>query len=288
MVEKYDPRRHPIRSDLAAVDYQNLVEAARYVEGEVRQINCDCVGLRAQPSLEASIDTQGLYGEWITVYEETQDGWAWGQLATDGYVGWLRANSLGAVSTATHHVRSLRTFRYPEPDLKAPVVGWLSIGSQVTVCEQFEVRGLLYAVLSDGSSVVEKHLKALDQVEDDWVTIAEEFVGTPYLWGGRSSLGLDCSALVQIAAQSGGFSLPRDSDMQEAEAGLEIHVDDLQNLQRGDLIFWKGHVGIVSGPNRLLHANGYTMNVAYEALDKAVDRIASTEWGQITKVRRLK
>jgi len=288
MTEIFDRRRHPVRADLAALDYEGRVKADRFVEGEVVQVTADRLAIRPEPRPDRPIDTEALRGEWVTVYERTPEGWAWGQLDTDGYVGWLSSDGLGPVTAATHRVRALRTYRYPGPDLKFPPLGLLSMGSLVTVTGETETRGLIYALLSDGSALVAKHLVPVEAREDDWVSVAEEFLGTPYLWGGRSSLGLDCSALIQLGAQAAGYDLPRDSDMQEAEAGMEIPHDDPAALLRGDLLFWKGHVGIVAGKNRLLHANGHTMTVAFEPLDRAIERIAETEWGAITKARRLK
>ena len=287
MTDTFDRRRHPVRPDLAAFDYQGRAAADRFVEGEIFQVIADRIEIRPEPRPDRSIDTEALRGEWVTVYEQTPEGWAWGQLDTDGYVGWFPSDGIGALSAATHRVRALRTYRYPGPDLKYPPLGLLSIGSKVTVTGETETRGLKYALLNDGSAIVSKHLVPFEMKEADWVAVAEEFAGTPYLWGGRSSLGLDCSALVQLAAQAGGHDLPRDSDMQEAEAGEAIPHDDPAALKRGDLLFWKGHVGIITGPNRLLHANGYTMTVAFEPLDLAIERIAATEWGPITKARRL-
>ncbi len=288
MTNALDRRFHPVRPDLAARDYEGRVEAGRFVDGEVFQVTADSLAFRADPRPDCTIDTEALRGEWITVYEQTPEGWAWGQLDTDGYVGWFSSGGIGQVTAATHRVRALRTYRYPGPDLKFPPLGLLSIGSQVTVAGTAETRGLSYAILDDGSAVVAKHLVALTDYEDDWVAVAEEMLGTPYLWGGRTSVGLDCSALIQLAAQAGGIDIPRDSDVQEADAGDEIAHDDPRVFRRGDLVFWKGHVGIVAGPNRFLHANGYTMTVAYEPLDQAIERIAATEWGAVTRARRLR
>lgn len=287
MKNLFDRRLHPVRLDLAALDYQGRVEAERFVEGEVLQVTADSLAMRPDPRPDCPIDTEVLCGEWVTVYEKTAEGWAWGQLDTDGYVGWISSDGLGPVKAATHRVRALRTYRYPGPDLKFPPLGVLSIGSKVTVVGEAETRGLTYALLSDGSAVVAKHVIGLDDVEKDWVGVAEEMLGTPYLWGGRTSVGLDCSALVQLAAQAGGIDIPRDSDMQEHNAGHEIPHDDPSAFRRGDLVFWKGHVGIVTAPNMLLHANGFTMTVAYEPLDSAIARIAATEWGAVTNARRL-
>jgi len=287
MTTSFDRRLHPVRPDLAARDYEGKVETGRFVDGEVFQVTADSLAIRPDPRPDCPIDTEALCGEWITVYEKTAEGWAWGQLDTDGYVGWFSSDGLGSVTAATHRVRALRTYRYPGPDLKFPPRGLLSIGAQVTVVGEIETRGLSYAILNDGSSVVAKHLVSLDDYDADWVAVAEEMLGTPYLWGGRTTVGLDCSALIQLAGQPSGLDILRDSDMQEAEAGHEIPHDDPSALQRGDLVFWKGHVAIVTGPNRLLHANGFTMTVAYEDLDRAISRIAATEWGAVTKARRL-
>jgi cell wall-associated NlpC family hydrolase len=287
MQTNFDRRRHPVRMDLAAKSYEGQVAADRFVEGEKYRVSADRLEFRPQPRQDISIDTEGLFGEKITVYEQTQEGWAWGQLETDGYVGWFSSDAIQKAEKPTHRVTALRTFRYPAPELKMPPLSLLSIGSLVSVAGEAETRGLRYAVLADGSAIVAKHLVPLGHTDADWVASAEALLGTPYLWGGRSSLGLDCSALVQLAAQTGGILLPRDSDMQEAEAGTEIPFDNVSSLIRGDLLFWKGHVGIITAPNQLLHANGHTMTVAYEELDKAVARIAATEWGAITKARRL-
>lgn len=287
MTNSLDRRLHPVRPDLAPSAYKGQVEAERFVDGTVRQIIVDQVDIRPKPQLDALVDTQGLFGERVTVFEETPEGWAWGQLHTDGYVGWFSSDALGEVLKPTHRVRALRTYRYPGADLKFPPKDQISIGSLVTVTGTQITRGLEYALLSDGSAVVAKHLVPLDHREDDWVSVAEELIGTPYLWAGRSSLGLDCSALVQLAAQTAGINLLRDSDMQEAEAGELLANPDMDNLQRGDLIFWRGHVAIVQNRETILHANGYTMTVAIENTRSALERIAATEWGAVTAVRRL-
>lgn len=287
MTTTFDRRRHPVRPDLAAKSYETRTIAERFVDGQDFTICADQTEFRSQPRSDISIDTEALFGEDVRVYEQTPEGWAWGQLATDGYVGWFSSNAFAECHQATHRVRTLRTYRYPIAELKMPPRGLLSMGAKVTVIGEEEKRGCRYALLQDGSAIVANHLVPLDHKEPDWVSTAEEFLGTPYRWGGRSSLGLDCSALVQLAAQTGGYELPRDSDMQEAEAGEEIPHTDLSALRRGDLLFWKGHVGIICGPNELLHANGHTMTVSREQLDKAVERIAANEWGAITKARRL-
>jgi len=250
-------------------------------------VTADVLAFRREPRPDCPIDTEALFGEAITVYEETMEGWAWGQLETDGYVGWFSSDGIGPFHETTHKVSALRTFRYPGPELKAPPLGMLSLGARVAVTGHAVTRGLEYALLADGSTVVARHLVPLGRSADDWVSVAEALLGTPYLWGGRSSLGLDCSALVQLAASFGGHSLPRDSDLQERQAGDALPLET-RGLRRGDLLFWRGHVGVLSAPDLLLHANGFTMTVAHEALDAAVARIGATEFGALTAIRRLR
>ncbi|MDD7910098.1 NlpC/P60 family protein [Pseudovibrio exalbescens] len=284
---QFDRRLHPVRPDLAARAYEGKCSADRFVDGRRMAIAADIVPLRGEPSEFAGIDTELLYGETFTVFDE-RDGWSWGQNDTDGYVGWLPTETLGAHFTPTHRVKVLRTYRYPEAELKRPPKGLISLGAMVHVVCHAETRGLTYAELADGSFVVAEHLAPLEHRVEDWVTTAEAMLGTPYLWGGRSTMGTDCSGLVQLSTQSGGYQLRRDADMQEATAGEALSLEDgLPALQRGDLLFWKGHVGLMSDPETLLHANGYTMTVAYEPLNVALERIAKNEFGALTAVRRL-
>jgi cell wall-associated NlpC family hydrolase len=285
----FDRRRHPVRSDLAAEHYRGRVEAAAFASGTGMRVVADSVALRPAPDPNRSIDTEALHGESFTAYEMRDDGWAWGQLESDGYVGYLPLKALAPASLPpTYRVSALRSFRYPDAELKSPPLGLLSMGARVRVTGREMTRGLEFALLDDGSAMVARHLAPLAHVEPDWVSIAEMFLGSPYLWGGRTSLGLDCSALIQLAAAAGGLDVPRDADMQEAEAGEALDISSgLPELRRGDLVFWKGHVGIMRDPETLLHANGYTMTVASEPLAPAVARIARNEWGAVSAARRL-
>ncbi|WP_037546463.1 C40 family peptidase [Stappia stellulata] len=284
-----DRRLHPVRPDLAAESYRGRVEAEAFAPGVAMRVAADSVALRPVPDPARSIDTEALHGEIFTVYETRGDGWAWGQLETDGYVGFLPSNALGSTgATPTHRVAALRSYRYPDAELKSPPLGLLSMGTRVCVTGQAVTRGLAFALLDDGSAMVARHLVPLDHREADWVGVAETFLGTPYLWGGRTSLGLDCSAIVQLAAAAGGLDVPRDTDMQEREAGTPLDIaSGLPALQRGDLVFWKGHVGIMRDGETLLHANGFTMSVASEPLAPAIARIARNEWGALTAARRF-
>lgn len=288
MTNQFDRRLHPVRKDLAATAYEGRVEADKFVDGQTMTVVADKIALRPKPDLSSGIDTELNFGETFTVYDQSSDGWAWGQLATDGYVGWLPSSAIGKLVLPTHRVSALRTYRYPEAEMKRPPLGLLSIGSLLHVVDYETTRGLQFAKLEDGSFVVAKHLVEVAEAASDWVATAEALLGTPYLWGGRSSLGLDCSGLIQLATQSGGIKAPRDADMQEKELVIALDLSNgLPELQRGDLMFWRGHVGVMSDSNTLLHANGYTMTVAYEGIKEALERISKHEFGQLTSVKRL-
>jgi cell wall-associated NlpC family hydrolase len=278
-----DPRRHPYRDDLAAEVLRGKVAAPRYASGQQRQVVHSATPLRGRPDTLASWTSEALHGELVTVYEE-RDGWAWVQLARDGYVGYLRPGALSAnVRVPTHRVRALGTFLYPSADVKAPP--WLPLGlnATLTVTEMASP----FARVADGSFVPSRHIAELSWHAPDFVAVAERFVGTPYLWGGKSRLGLDCSGLVQVALQAAGLEAPRDSDMQQAELGSEVPVaDDLDGLQRGDLVFWAGHVGIMTDAFLIVHANAHHMAVVVEPLKAVADRNARAGL-PIAAVRRL-
>jgi len=278
-----DPRRNAYRADLAAEALRGKVEAPRYAAGELRQVVHSATPLRAAPDARQSWTTEALYGELVTVYEE-RDGWAWVQLARDGYVGYLRPSALSAqVKRPTHKVKALGTFLYPSAEVKASPWMQLCMNSMLTVAET----GPTFAKLADGSFVPSRHICEHDRHAPDRVAIAERFAGVPYLWGGRSRLGIDCSGLLQTALQAAGLECPRDSDMQLAELGRDVPIrDDLDGLMRGDMVFWAGHVGIMVDAYLLLHANMHHMSVVTEPLASAVDRIAGTG-SPIAAIKRL-
>jgi cell wall-associated NlpC family hydrolase len=278
----FDPRLTPARADLAAKHLQGKVKAARYVEGRVYDVIEAQAPLRREPRPDAPLDTEALKGERVTIYDTNGEGWAWGQLAADGYVGWLPDNALAPPGAApTHKVTALRTLVFPGPSIKLPPLEALPLGARLNIA-RIEDR---MAVTPSGAYVPAAHLAPLDRNETDFVAVAERFLGAPYLWGGKTALGLDCSGLVQVALTACGVACPRDSDMQEAALGTEVSADP-SALERGDLIFWKGHVAIARDRGSLLHANAYHMAVAVEPIADAVTRIrgAGTE---ISCVRRL-
>jgi cell wall-associated NlpC family hydrolase len=267
----FDPRLTPARPDLAAKHLQGAVSAARYVEGRLREVIEPQAPLRRAPLPDANLITEALLGERVTVYETTDEGWAWGQLAGDQYVGWMPANALSLPGPApTHKVSALRTFAFPGLDIKLPPLAALPFGARLVVVRHEAP----FAVTAAGGYVPAQHLQPTDVAEPDFVAVAERFVGVPYLWGGKTSLGIDCSGLVQVALTACGVACPRDSDMQERALGTTI-ASDVAELRRGDLLFWKGHVAIVRDPETLLHATGHYMAVVTEPLVQAVERICA-------------
>lgn len=275
-----DPRLTPARDDLAAAHLRGVVEAPRFVEGEAREVAEPVAPLRRRPAGDAPLDTEALHGERVTVYADDGEGWAYVQLAADGYVGYLPADALRPVSAVpTHRVAVPRTFIFPGPDIKLPPRGALCFGSRVAVRGE---KGA-FAAIAEGF-VFARHLSPVEAREDDPVAVAARFLGVPYLWGGRSALGLDCSGLVQTALSACGIEAPRDSDMQEAALGAPLPLD--APLTRGDLLFWPGHVALVEDPGTLLHANAFHMMVVREPLVPALARIAASG-SPLRAVRRL-
>jgi cell wall-associated NlpC family hydrolase len=279
-VTTLDPRITPARPDLAARHLQGRVAAARFVDGTVREVRDESAPLRRQPAPDASLETEALKGERVTVYETDQEGWCWGQLERDGYVGWLPANALMEPGPpATHWVRVLRTLAFPGPSIRLPPLAGYSLGCRLAV---LRTEGPLAATPS--GFVPARHLAPLDAHETDFVAIAERFVGVPYLWGGKTSLGIDCSGLVQVALHACGAPCPRDSDMQERALGEAV---DVAGVRRGDLVFWKGHVAIVRDAATVVHAAAFHMMVVIEPIADVVRRVAGEGGGAIRAVKRL-
>jgi cell wall-associated NlpC family hydrolase len=281
--ETFDPRLTPARPDLAAAHLRGQVFAARFVEGEVREVIEPQAPLRRIPSPDTPLDSEVLKGERVTIYETTDEGWAWGQIE-DGYVGWMPANALVRLGAApTHKVRALRTLMFPGPSIKLPPLEMLSLGSKLSIARMEPP----FAVTTGSAYVPLVHLAPVAASEPDFVAVAQRFEGVPYLWGGKTSLGLDCSGLVQVALAAAGVACPRDSDMQEHALGSPVDPCDTASFTRGDLLFWSGHVGIMRDGNTLLHANAFHMAVAVEPLAEALTRISAGGGSELRTVRRL-
>jgi cell wall-associated NlpC family hydrolase len=279
----FDRRLTPARPGLAAEHLRGRVDSSRYAAGQAKRVIAASAPLRRLPQADAPLETEALHGESVMVYDENE-GWAWVQLDRDSYVGYLPGAALAAPSEPTHQVAALRTHAYPGPSIKLSPEMALSLGARLTIVGHEGD----FAVSTDGLHVWARHLAKSGQREPDYVAVAERFLETPYLWGGRTSEGIDCSGLVQTALAAAGVEAPRDSDMQEAGLGEPIAADDRRPpLTRGDLVFWGGHVGIMRDSATLLHANGFHMKVVSEPLSEARDRISASGGGEVTSVRRL-
>jgi cell wall-associated NlpC family hydrolase len=269
----------PHRGDIAAEHLRGVVRAKTYVSGMRKQVRAGSASLRKSHDASAEQVNQALFGEIFTQYDE-REGWAWGQLEADNYVGWMRADELGPLTDATHRVSALRTFIYERPDMKSVPMLAVSMNARLALGE---ADGNFLRVLGSGW-VFARHVSLLGDFETDFVAVAERFVGSPYLWGGRESAGIDCSGLVQVSLQATGVSPLRDSDMQEQTLG-QAHADRA-SLRRGDLVFWRGHAGIMFDTVNLLHASARDMKVEIEPLADAVARIRPIA-GEVRSIRRL-
>jgi len=277
---KFDTRLTPARPDIAAAFLKGKVAAEIFVDGHSAQVSRGVVDLRAAPSQDGSLHTQLLFGEQFTVYED-KDGWVWGQASLDNYVGYARREDFGPTRSATHRIVSLSTPLLNAPDVKKGARDMLPMNAKVSVADSAE----RFAKLTDGYYVFAGHIAPIGHHAPDWVAVAEQFVGIPYVWGGKTSAGIDCSGLVQTALEAGGKTSPRDTDMMEAALGTSIPLD--AELRRGDLIFWKGHVGLMLDAVHLVHANGYFMQVSIEPLALVRERTLAKEGVPIRSIKRL-
>lgn len=273
-----DPRLTLARPDLADLDLQGLVAAERYEAPTPRQVAVPTAALRKAAHPMAEQWDQLLFGELFRVLE-VKDGFAWGQAARDGYVGFVAEDDLAAPGEpATHQVAVPRTYAFAEPNIKARPVGLYSLNA-LTAIEATDGR---FAKGEGTGWFVAAHLAPVGVALTDYVAVAEGYLGAPYQWGGRESLGLDCSGLVQQALAACGRAVPRDTDMQLAFFA-PITAED---RRRGDLVFWKGHVAILLDADTILHANAHHMAVAIEPLAETIARVEAAGGGPVTGWRR--
>lgn len=273
-----DPRITPANDRVVHVSVAPAFPDRESVEGTPRAVAVPLADLRRQP--EGPRDRQAAMGEGFLALED-RDGWSFGTLRRDGYAGWIQTAKLGAPVDASHLVAVRGTHLYPAPDIRHEPVAALPFGARVRIVTESD----RFMETSGGAFLPRPHLRPLDQPFPDPVTVAELFLGTPYLWGGNSGAGIDCSGLVQAALLSAGLPCPGDSDLQEAAVGDPL--DPGAPMARGDLCFWKGHVALAVDERTLIHANAHHMAVVHERVEAAVERIAAQGGGPVTSRRRV-
>ena len=267
MSEAYDRRITPARPDLAAAHLRGVIAAERYRDGRIKQVTHAAIGLRSEPSSDAMLETELLFGELFTVYE-LKNNWVWGQAALDSHVGYAPADAFGeAAGVPTHRVTARATPLLIAPDVKRPSRAILPMNAKLYAVED----NGRFSRVAEGDYVFSAHIAPLETKAPDWVAVTETFVGTPYYWGGKTYAGIDCSGLIQTALEAAGLLAPRDTDLMENALGTPLALD--APLKRGDLIFWKGHMGAMLDDARLIHASAYAMQVVIEDFASARARI---------------
>lgn len=274
-----DRRLTLVRDGVADRRLEGLVAADRFVDVTPMQVSAPAASLRKAPAPDAEQEDQVLFGETFDVLFET-GAFVFGQARRDRYVGYVPIEALSApVLAPDHRVSALRTYTFAEPDIKSAIVGLYSLNALVTV----QAREGRFVKGARTGWFVDHHLAPIGRFESDYVAIAERFLGAPYQWGGRESLGLDCSGLIQQALYACGRACPRDTDLQR---GFFPEIAEADR-RRGDLVFWKGHVAILLDPDTILHANAHHMAVAIEPLGEAVARIEAAGVGAPLGYRRV-
>lgn len=275
-----DPRVNAIRADLADIALAGAVAAMRYAEPVLRECRGATAMLRSARSDAATAVSALLPGERFRVLEVVGD-WAWGTCVHDGYVGFIRAAALGEPGPEpSHRVRAPAALVFPGLDIKLPPQGTLPLGAPVAVLGEDGA----FARVAPGGFVRSVQLAPIGRTEPDLVKTAEAFLGAPYLWGGRTRDGIDCSGLAQAAVRAAGLPCPRDSDQQRDGVGREVAFAE---RRRGDLVFFPGHVGILADPDRLLHANAHWMTALVEPLAEVIARLVPTCPEPVLAVRRV-
>lgn len=264
-----DKALNPFRDDLAAEYLRGQIEAPKFVTPELMQIKCDYTYLKSGPEGSSPNLSEVFCGEMVDVYE-IKSGFAWVQLKRDNYVGYLPDFALAIDNIETNRkVRALRTFAFAAPKVQGEILHILPLNANVKATEKVE-NGFVYC--EDLGFIYEKHLGGFDEFYDDPVEVAKWFYKTPYAWGGRQALGIDCSGLVQTSFEACGINLPRDARMQESFGELIEPTPNFANLKPGDLLFWQGHVAMMIDETNIIHANSFHLCVEIEPLTQTIAR----------------
>lgn len=289
-MSELDPRRNAFRADLADAALKGRVTAERFADGEPRRVAVPAAALRRRPAPDAPVDTELLYGEPVLVFDR-DGGWCWAQSTVDLYVGYVEHTALAADDAAVdpeltpHRITAPLGLVFPEPSIKLTPSLRLPMGARIDATGP-EPAGTERFHRTEAGYILAQHCAGAEILASDWVEVAETFIGAPYLWGGKTWSGIDCSGLIQVALAMAGIDAPRDSDMQAAEIGTGLGPQPLPTLERGDIVCWRGHVGIMLDAVTLLHANGYHHMTRTEPLSVTIDRLDALGL-PVLDVRRL-
>jgi len=250
----------------------------------ILQIAKPSTSMMSKPNGKSNLKSEALFGESFLILE-IHSHWAFGKLQTDNYLGWIKLSNLGSMPRATHRIKALRTIMFSKPDIKSHPISYLPLGSLISITSHDQLWAeVIYDNIkrSKKGYVYKKHIQYKSIVNQDWISTAELLIGTPYKWGGRNSISLDCSALVQLSLATANIKFPRDTKDQSMFVSKEIK--NIKNIKRGNLIYWPGHVAIAQNSKNIIHANAHHMMVTEEEIEMASKRIES-ECGPISKIK---
>ncbi len=284
-----DPRVYPYRKDIAADFLEGRVKSKKFISGKEKRLGVSWAPVMSKPCIASKEEnnilqaSELLFGESFFVYEE-KDGWSWGQCNHDGYVGYIKSSNLfKTLDEPNHWVSAISSLVFPDSKGEYPPLMRLSMTAGVKVDS---VEGD-YARLASGGWIFKKHIKPIGEIQPDFLATASMLSREPYLWGGRGGQGIDCSGLIQVSLATAGLIVPRDTDQQANNIGIDVPLSKNKfNLQPSDIIFFPGHVGIYLGSGALLHASSKEMMVVTQSLEVVVARMKERHGRGITRVRR--